>query len=303
MDLQSLRLFVRAAELKNISGAGRELGMSPATASTRLAALEDRVGADLLRRSTRKVALSLEGEEFLPFAREILAQEAAALAALGQGRAEVSGTLRFAAPSTFAEQYIAPVLGKFVDQNPGIHLDLRLTDQPTDLILGSFDLALRNAALNDSGLRARKLAPDQRVLCASPDYLAKHGVPKTVGELANHALLGFQLGQPVKLRSADGATAEFAPRESRGRIVMDDGACLKRATVCGAGISLNSVWSVFDELQDGQLIRVLSEVEGADDIALWLVYPKANVLTAKVRVFIDFLLAEVGPNIPELRSE
>ena len=83
---------------------------------------------------------------------------------------------------------------------------------------------------------------------------------------------------------------------------MDDGACLKRATVCGAGISLNSVWSVFDELQDGQLIRVLPEIEGADDIALWLVYPKANVLTAKVRVFIDFLLAEVGPIIPKLRS-
>ena len=83
---------------------------------------------------------------------------------------------------------------------------------------------------------------------------------------------------------------------------MDDSACLKRVTVCGAGISLNSVWYVFDELQDGQLMRVLPEIEGADDIALWLVYPKANVLTAKVRVFIDFVLAEVGLNIPKLGS-
>ncbi|MEM1403167.1 MAG: LysR family transcriptional regulator [Pseudomonadota bacterium] len=300
MDLQSLRLFVRAAELKNISGAGRELGMSPATASTRLAALEDRVGADLLRRSTRKVALSLEGEEFLPFAREILAQEQAALNALGQGRADVSGTLRFAAPSTFAEQYIAPKLSKFVAQNPGIHLDLRLTDQPTDLILGSFDLALRNAALDDSNLRARRLAPDQRVLCAAPRYLDEYGVPKSMDELADHALLGFQFGQSVKLRHANGALMDFAPGESRGRIVMDDGACLKRATICGAGISLNSVWSVYEELCDGRLIRVLPTVAGADDIALWLIYPKANVLTAKVRVFIDFLLEEVAPNIPAI---
>ena len=299
MDLQSLRLFVRAAELKNISGAGRELGMSPATASTRLAALEDRVGADLLRRSTRKVALSLEDEEFLPFAREILAQEAAALAALGQGRAEVSGTLRFAAPSTFAEQYIAPVLGKFVDQNPGVHLDLRLTDQPTDLILGSFDLALRNAALEDSNLHARQLAPDARILCASPAYLKEYGKPASAAELVDHALIGFQRGQAVELLHSDGTVAEFAPTESRGRIVMDDGASLKRATVFRAGISLNSVWSVYQELREGLLLRVLPEVVGAENVALWLVYPKANVLTAKVRVFMDFLLAEVGPKIPK----
>ena len=299
MDLQSLRLFVRAAELKNISGAGRELGMSPATASTRLAALEDRVGADLLRRSTRKVALSLEDEEFLPFAREILAQEAAALAALGQGRAEVSGTLRFAAPSTFAEQYIAPVLGKFVDQNPGVHLDLRLTDQPTDLILGSFDLALRNAALEDSNLHARQLAPDARILCASPAYLKEYGKPASAAELVDHTLIGFQRGQAVELLHSDGTVAEFAPTESRGRIVMDDGASLKRATVFRAGISLNSVWSVYQELREGLLLRVLPEVVGAENVALWLVYPKANVLTAKVRVFMDFLLAEVGPKIPK----
>ena len=128
MDTESVRLFVLAAEKLNISAAGRELGMVPAVASTKLAKLEKALGADLLRRSTRKVALSLEGAEFLPYAREILAQENAAHAALGRGNVTATGTLRFTAPSTFAQLYIAPILPEFIALHPGISLDLRLTD-------------------------------------------------------------------------------------------------------------------------------------------------------------------------------
>lgn len=148
--------------------------MAPAVASARLAKLDKTLGADLLRRSTRKVALSLEGAEFLPYAREILAQEAAAHAALGCGEVTATGTLRFTAPSTFAQLYIAPILPEFLTLHPGISLDMRLTDMEFDLIQGSFDLALRNAALPDSSLKARKLADDMRILCASPDYLNRH---------------------------------------------------------------------------------------------------------------------------------
>lgn len=114
MDFQSLRLFVLAADRLNISAAGRELGMAPAVASSRLAKLEQNLGADLLHRSTRKVSLSLEGAEFLPYAREILAQEDAARAALGMGKPIATGTLRFAASSTFAQLYIVPILNEFL---------------------------------------------------------------------------------------------------------------------------------------------------------------------------------------------
>lgn len=186
MDTDALRLFVLAAEKLNISAAGRELGLAPAVSSARLAKLEHSLGADLLHRSTRKVALSLEGAEFLPYAREILAQEDAAFAALGKGEAQATGTLRFTAPSTFAQLYIAPILPDFLDLHPGITLDLRLSDSPFDLIEGSFDLALRNMVLEDSSLKGRKLADDTRILCASADYLARHGTPGHPDDLAAH---------------------------------------------------------------------------------------------------------------------
>lgn len=294
MDTESVRLFVLAAEKLNISAAGRELGMAPAVASARLAKLEHALGADLLHRSTRKVVLSLEGAEFLPFAREMLAQEDAARAALGLGSAAPTGTLRFAASSTFAQLYIAPVLPEFLQANPGINLDLRFTDTQFDLIEGSFDLALRASTLADSGLKARKLSDDRRILCASPGYIEQFGMPSDPADLAAHQLIGFKDQSPRKLIGPDSASGQFDPRGANCRIVVDDGASQKIATIAGAGISVNSLWSVNREIINGRLFRVLPEYEVDDQSALWLVYPISNVLTAKVRVFIDFLLEKIG---------
>lgn len=294
MDTDSLRLFVLAADKLNISAAGRELGLAPAAASARLAKLEHALGADLLHRSTRKVSLSLHGAEFLPYAREMLAQESAALAALGLGAAQATGTLRFTAPSSFAQLYIAPLLPEFLRLHPGVSLDLRLSDTPFDLIAGSFDLALRNAALEDSSFKCRKLADDQRVLCASPAYLAQHGAPRHPSELATHQLIGFRNMAPKVLMGADGAAAHFDPSQAGCRLVVDDGLSQKLATLAGAGISVNSLWIVHRELAAGTLHRVLPSYEINDGSALWLVYPQANVLTAKVRVLMDFLLSRIG---------
>lgn len=294
MDTDSVRLFVLAAEKLNISAAGRELGMAPAVSSARLAKLEKALGADLLHRSTRKVSLSLEGAEFLPYAKEILAQEDAARAALGLGSPVATGTLRFTAPSTFAQLYIAPLLPHFLEQNPGINLDLRLSDTQFALIEGSFDLALRNSALEDTSLKGRKLADDRRVLCASPGYLKRFGAPQRPDQLVEHQLLAFKDQSPKKLVGVDGETGRFDPKQAGCRLVMDDGSSQKLATIAGAGISINSLWSVHQELQSGALVRVLPTFEVDDRSVLWLVYPKSNVLTAKVRVFIDFLLSRIG---------
>ena len=192
MDTDSLRLFVLAADKLNISAAGRELGMAPAVASARLAKLEHTLGADLLHRSTRKVSLSLEGAEFLPYAREILDQEDAARAALGHGNATATGTLRFTAPSTFAQLYIAPLLPEFLKHHPGINLDLRFSDAQFDLIEGSYDLALRSSSLADSSLKVRKLADDERILCASPAYLVEHAALRQPGDLKHHHVVAFR---------------------------------------------------------------------------------------------------------------
>lgn len=294
MDTDSVRLFVLAAERLNISAAGRALGLAPAAATARLAKLERTLGADLLRRTTRKVTLSLEGAEFLPYAKELLAQESAALAALGMGRAQASGTLRFAASSTFAQLYIAPLLPEFLALHPAVQLDLRLSDTPFDLIEGSFDLALRYAALDDSSLKCRKLADDRRVLCASPEYLARHGTPGDVDALDRHQLIGFRDQASKPLIGRSGPAGFFDPRRAGGRLVLDDGATLKAATLAGAGISINALWSVFAELEQGRLRRVLPDLWVDDQSALWLIYPQANVLTLKVRALIDFLLDRIG---------
>jgi DNA-binding transcriptional LysR family regulator len=290
MDTDGLRLFVLAAEKLNISAAGRVLGLAPAVASARLAKLEHELGADLLHRSTRKVALSLEGAEFLPFAREILQQTDAGLAALGNGKPTATGTLRFTAPSTFAQLHIVPILPDFLAAHPDVTLDLRLSDVQFDLIEGSFDLALRNSALTDSNLKGRKLADDKRILCASPDYLQKHGMPTQPDDLVLHQLIAFRDQTPRPLIGRDGETAAFDPRLAQSRLTLDDGLSQKIATMAGAGISVNSLWSVYTEIAEGSLVRVLPEYEMASRTALWLVYPKTNVLSAKVRVFMDFLL-------------
>lgn len=300
MDTESLRLFVLAAEKLNISAAGRQLGFAPAVASARLAKLEKAVGADLLHRSTRKVSLSLEGAEFLPFAKEMLAQEAAAQAALGFGpqatRGEITGTLRFTAPSSFAQLHIAPILPDFLDQHPGLSLDLRLSDTSFDLIEGSFDLALRNMAMEDTSLKGRKLADDQRVLCASPEYLEKFGTPKTPEDLASHRLIAFKDQSARRLLDGAGGEGIFDPGQTDSRLVIDDGLSQKLATIAGAGISVNSQWIVYAEIAEGSLVRVLPDHTVDDQSVLWLVYPKSNVLSAKVRIFMDFLLEKIGRN-------
>ncbi|MEM1006274.1 MAG: LysR substrate-binding domain-containing protein [Pseudomonadota bacterium] len=298
MDTDGLRLFVLAAELLNISAAGRRLGMAPAVASAKLAKLEHSVGADLLHRTTRKVALSIEGADFLPFAREMIAQEDAARAALGQRSANISGTLRFTAPSTFAQLYIAPILPKFLDRHPQLRLDLRLSDVQFDLIEGSYDLALRNAPLLDTSLKGRKLADDRRILCASPAYLSKHGRPDTPDDLTRHRLIAFRDLRARTIKTAQGQTAVFDPESAHSQLVMDDGLSQKRATLAGAGISLNGIWSVHAELAAGQLERVLPDYEAAESNMLWLIYPKSNVLSPKVRAFMDFLIEDIGKPPP-----
>ncbi|MEM7360475.1 MAG: LysR substrate-binding domain-containing protein [Pseudomonadota bacterium] len=295
MDTEGLRLFVMAADMLNISAAGRQLGLAPAVASARLSKLETQVGADLLHRSTRKVSLSLEGEEFLPFAREILAQEDAARAALGHGGAEIKGTIRFAASSTFAQLYIAPLIPEFLERYPDVKLELKLSDLQANLIEGGFDLALRNYAIGDSGLRARKLADDKRILCASPNYLTRHGTPEQTEDLAEHRLLVFANSGARKLVAYDGEDqSSFPPPGALSRVSCDDGASMRIAMAAGAGISMSSLWSVHNELRQGSLVHVLPSYKIADQSAIWLVYPKSNVLSAKVRVLIDFLLEKIG---------
>lgn len=295
MDTNGVRLFVKAAEFLNISAAGNHLGLAPSVASARLSKLEVQLGADLFHRSTRKVSLSIEGTEFLPFAKEIIAQEDAAFAALGKGQTEVSGTLRFAASSTFSQRFVAPFLPEFLHKYPKVNVELNLSDTQVNLIQGGFDLALRNYTAQDSSLIGRKLANDTRILCASPEYLRNRGIPKHPDDLHHHQLLTFMNAKPKKMTSSDKhSTYYFPPQACQSRIVCDDGAAMRIAAESDAGICISSLWSIYKELEKGTLVRVLPEYVIDDEAAVWLVYPKSNVLTPKVRVFIDFLVDKIG---------
>ncbi|MEO0443077.1 MAG: LysR family transcriptional regulator [Pseudomonadota bacterium] len=295
MDTNGIRLFVLSADTLNISAAGRKLGLASSVASARLSKLEVQIGADLFHRSTRKVSLSIEGAEFLPYAREIIAQEDAALAALGHGNPSISGTIRFAASSTFSQLYIAPLLPEFLEKYPDINVELKLSDIKVDLIEGGYDLALRNYAVEDSSLIGRRLAKDLRVLCASPTYLEKHGLPQTPEELKDHQLLVFGSAKPRRLKStANKRECLFPPLTGKHRVICDDGASMRIAAKAGVGISMSSIWNIYSELKAGTLVRVLDDYQVDDKAAIWLVYPKSNVLTAKVRVFIDYLIEKIG---------
>lgn len=294
MDTDNLRLFVMAAERLNISAAGRELGLALTVASARLAKLEQELGAELLRRTTRKVSLSLEGSDFLPYAREILAQADAGRAALGGSDAGPNGTLRFAAPSSFAQRHIMPLLPEFHGLYPDLTLDLRLSDTRFDAIEGSFDLALRSGPLSDSSLKGRKLAEDTRVLCAAPEYLDRHGTPDTPADLVDHRIIAWNSLEPRELVNRTGDTARLDPAAMSCRIILDDGDAQREATLAGAGLSMNSLWNVADEIAAGRLVRVLPGWKMNDHSVLWLVYPRSNVLTPKTRIFIDFLIARLS---------
>ena len=294
MDTDSLRLFVLAADRLNISAAGRELGLAPAVASSRLAKLEKELGAELLHRSTRKVSLSMEGSEFLPYAREILAQADVAKAMLvGSDQCPV-GTLRFAAPSSFAQLHIMPLLPDFHARYPNLTLDMRLSDTRFDTIEGSFDLALRSAPMSDSSLKGRKLAEDHRILCAAPEYLEKHGVPKTPQDLAGHRFISWSSLDKRELVHRDGQRATLSPKDMSCRLILDDGASQREATVAGAGVSIDSLWCVAHDIASGRLVRLLPDWRLNDQSVLWLVYPRSNVLTPKTRFFIDFLIENLG---------
>ncbi|MEM9150938.1 MAG: LysR family transcriptional regulator, partial [Cyanobacteria bacterium P01_F01_bin.3] len=209
MDILSLRLFIRIAELGGVTAAARDLSLSPASASARLVKLEEIVGFRLFNRTTRAVSMTTDGELFLPYAQQAVETlETGFIEVRGQS-SEVKGLLRMTMPGSFGRMYIIPLLAEFQSRYPLVNLDLRLSDEVLDVIEGAYDLIIRNASLEDSSLIVRKLANDRRLLVASPDYLKQYGTPSTPDDLAVHRFvtLGetrwkFENGQTISVSSS-----------------------------------------------------------------------------------------------------
>lgn len=288
MNIEHLRLFVRVANLHSISRAGDELGLSPAVASARISKLERDLGARLIHRTTRHVSLTADGEAFLPYVEDVLASVEAAQASIGKGDSAPSGMLRITAPASFGRMHLMPRMKGFMATYPDLKVDCRFSDSIVDLVEGGFDIAIRNAELKSSSLIARKLAPDKRVLCASPDYMAQFGEPSTPQELPHYQCLILAGLDHWRFESSAGKIEI----KVNGKFRTDNGEALRDACVQGLGITINSTWSAYEYLKSGQLVQILKDYPLVSDTAIWVVYPSSRQLAPKVRAFIDYFATE-----------
>lgn len=296
MEPDDLRLFLRAVATGNLSAAGREVGMSPAVASKRIANLERKLGVTLLHRTTRHVSTTAQGQIFEEHAARVLSEIEGALAAVGQENEEPAGRLRVTAPATLARRHIAPLIAEFLATYPRIELDVQLADSMLDLQQEGIDVALRVGVLQDSTLIARKIAESPRVLCASPDYVAKHGMPERPEDLQDHNCLYMAQSAIWVLRDGD---KDLRIRVS-GNLNSNSGELLREGALIGLGIAIKSIWDVEDLFRDGRLVHILPDFPVVTDAAVWAVYQPRRFVPAKIRAFVDFFVDRFGRQI---RSE
>lgn len=286
MNIEHLKLFTRVASLGNISQAGKELNLSPAVSSAHINKLEDELGTRLIHRTTRKVSLTEEGIVFLPHALGILENIEAAKVSIGTGKASPKGKLRITAPASFGRMHLIPALDKFLSKYPDLDVVMNLSDSIVDLVEGGFDIAIRNASMNDSTMVARKLSPDNRILCASPEYISEFGEPKTPEDLEKHRCVNLMGLESWTMKTTDGEKTI----KTNNRFRTDNGEAARDAAVQGLGITLTATWCCHEHIKSGKLVQVLKDYPLVSDVSIWAVYPSSRLLAPKVRVFIDYLV-------------
>lgn len=289
-DLTDMEIFARVVGAGSLSGAGREMGLSPAVISKRLKRLEERLGTRLLQRTTRQIALTEAGEGYYERVVAILASVEEAESFVARRSAVAKGLLKISAPTSFGRMHIAPHLGGFLAQHPDITVNINLSDAFVDIVADGFDLAVRIAALDDSSYVARRLAPNHRLLVASPAYLERRGAPRDAADLADHNCLTAAPQDTWRLDGPDGTLSVRA----HGNLQTNSSEVVREACLAGLGVALRSTWDVGPELKSGRLKVVLPEYRGSSRVGIYAVYPSRRFLPQKVRVFIDFLAGLYG---------
>ncbi|NII54644.1 LysR family transcriptional regulator [Luteibacter sp. SG786] len=293
--LGSIELFCLAGELGGFTAAASAAGVTPAAVSRSVARLEARLGVRLFVRSTRQIRLTDAGRVYMEQCRQALAQFADAERMASGQEAQLSGRLRISAPTTYAHYRLLPALPAFHREHPGIHLDLHISNRNIGFADEAFDLAIRVRAPVDSSLIVRHLEDSALVVVAAPTYLAAHGVPRTLADLARHECIQFDLpssGRRIPwLFRQDGADVEFEAESSY--TVSEDvlgGVTLARA---GAGLFQAYRFVVQEYLESGSLVEVLADFGGRSR-PYNLLYPHSRFVPPRVRAFIDFLTARVA---------
>ena len=285
-----MALFVQVAETGSLSRAAEALELSNAAASRYLSALEERLGARLVERNTRRLYLTETGQEFLRRSKAILADLQDAESAVNASAHNPTGTLRVSASLSFAMHHIAPLLSGYTRRYPDVSVHVEAVNRYLDLIDNNIDVAIRTREVEpDSNITIRRLAETRRILAASPGYLSRMGRPQSLDELAAHKLLIYTYANnPNELRfTRDGQTRSISVR---GLLESNDGQVLRAAALDGLGILVQPTYILYDDIVAGRLVPVLDDWD-LPRLTINLAYPSRKHLSAKVRTFIDFIAA------------
>jgi DNA-binding transcriptional LysR family regulator len=290
--LAAMAIFAKVVETNSFTAAARALGISKSAVSKQVAALEDRLGARLLNRTTRRLALTEIGVAFYDRCSRLVAEAEEAELEVTRMTAEPRGELRINAPYSFGINHVAPRLGGFLAAHPAVSIDLTLDDRYVDLVADGYDLAIRIGNLSDSSLIARKLGMTRVLLVAAPEYWAKHGMPKTPRDLANHECLIYSYRRMGNLWQFGNEAVRVS-----GRMHANNGDVLRQVAVAGHGVVIMPSFIIWEDLLAGRLVPALPGHE-PPPLGIYAVYPHSRHLSAKVRAFVDYLVAEFG----ELRA-
>jgi DNA-binding transcriptional LysR family regulator len=294
--LENMMVFIRAVELGSFSAAGRSVRMSPAVVSYRIQALERHLGCRLFNRSTRKLSLTEQGRAYYESSLEVRDAVERAEARVASGGAAPQGSLKVTAPLGLGRRVIAPLVPKFRARHPEIDVQLRLSDYLVDLFTEAVDVAVRMAVLTDSSLIVRKIGDIDRVLCASPDYLTRQGMPRAIKDLDHHQclLLRFPGSQQFKWTLTRGGRPLTVP--VRGHMDADDGDVITAWALAGQGIALKPAFEIAEHLKSGALVPVLTDTPPAP-VTLAMLHAYRRMVPAKVKAFAEIAVEDVRAHI------
>jgi len=289
-----MRCFIQVVDSNGFSAAAREMGRSKALVSKYVGELEDELGVRLLNRTTRQVSLTEVGEAYYKEAAEILQRIDDLQASVQSSHQEVRGRLRVSAPRSMGDDMLNKPMMQFLAQYPDIRLDLRLEDRFVDLVEEGFDLAIRVTQLEDSSLIARKIAPFRTVVCATANVIKKHGAPKVPADLTARPCI-IDTNYRYKQNWAFEANGERLSVSVNGPLEVNSASAAREAALADLGFLRTPLFFVANDVRDGDLVVLLEEYEEPQR-GIYAVYPHRRHLSAKVRAFVDFLVAWTSKN-------
>lgn len=293
-QLEDMSVFIRVVEAGGISRAAEQLGQAKSAVSRRLADLEARLGTRLINRTTRNSSLTETGKEFYERAIKIV-DDVSELNALSKDtNTKLEGVIKLAVPLSFGLAHLAPAIDIFAKKHPDLTINIDFSDRQIDLVEEGFDLAFRIAELKDSTLAARKITPIRLMLCASPTYIKKNGMPETPAQLKNHNFLKYSVigSSSLKLKDKHGKDHTVKPT---AKMIANNGDFLKDMAIAGHGIVASPTFISWKAISTGELVPILPEYKLPQPNA-YAVYPQTRFVSQRARLLIDFLVERFGDN-------